>query len=77
MPAIEAASPGGGVYLNEMDPFYRNPDWKGQLFGENYEGLLQVKDKYDPQRVLWGNFSVASDEKVLDGSGRLCKLPIS
>ena len=73
MPAIEAATPGAGVYLNEMDPWYRG-DWKVSLYGANYDRLLGIKHKYDPFHVFWGNFSVGSDELVIDGSGRLCRV---
>lgn len=71
MPAIEAATPGGGVYLNEMDPWYKG-DWKRELYGVNYERLLDTKHKYDPENVFWGTFLVASDELSVDEEGRLC-----
>jgi FAD/FMN-containing dehydrogenase len=71
-PALEAATPGGGVYLNEMDPWYQG-DWKTTLFGENYDRLLDIKHTYDPSHTFWGNFTVGSDELFLDGSGRLCQ----
>jgi FAD/FMN-containing dehydrogenase len=73
MPAIEAASPGGGVYLNEMDPLYQG-DWKQSLFGANHDKLLEIKHKYDPEHLLWGGFTIGSDERVLQGDGRLCKI---
>lgn len=72
-PAIEEASPGGGVYLNEMDPLYKG-DWKGNMYGENYERLLSIKTKYDPNHVLYGHFAVGGDRFDIDGSGRLCPL---
>lgn len=71
VPALEAATPGSGVYLNEMDPWYKG-DWKKNLYGDNYERLLGIKHMYDPSHVLWGQFSVGSDEFLVDGSGRLC-----
>ena len=73
MPAIEAASPGGGVYLNEMDPLYQG-DWKQSLFGANHDKLLEIKHKYDPEHLLWGGFTIGSGERVLQGDGRLCKI---
>jgi FAD/FMN-containing dehydrogenase len=73
MPALEAATPGGGVYLNEMDPWYKG-DWKANLYGDNYDRLLDIKHRVDPDFLFWGNFSVASDERVLHGNGRLCKV---
>ncbi|KAK3689262.1 putative FAD-dependent isoamyl alcohol oxidase [Podospora appendiculata] len=71
VPAIERATPGGAVYLNEMDPWYRG-EWKRMLFGGNYERLARVKRRYDPLGVFWGNFSVGSDAFEIDGAGRLC-----
>jgi FAD/FMN-containing dehydrogenase len=72
MPKIEAATPGGGVYANEMDPWYKG-DWKRSLYGTNYDRLLSIKKRYDPDSLLWGNFSVGSDGSFIDGRGRLCK----
>lgn len=71
VPAIEAASPGGAVYLNEMDPSYKG-DWKQNMYGENYERLLSVKNKYDPTNIFYGHFAVGGDLFTVDGSGRLC-----
>ena len=70
-PAIEAATLGSGVYMNEIDPWYRG-DWKTNLYGVNYERLLGIKYKWDPEHLFWGNFSVGSDELFLDDGGRLC-----
>lgn len=71
-PAIEAATPGAGVYLNEMDPLYKG-DWKQNMYGANYPRLLQIKHKYDPHYLLYGHFAVGGDEFTTDGSGRLCR----
>jgi FAD/FMN-containing dehydrogenase len=71
-PLIEAATPGGGVYANEMDPWYKG-DWKTNIYGSaKYKRLLKIKHTYDPSHVFWAIFAVGSDELVLDGSGRLC-----
>ncbi|KAI0477619.1 putative FAD-dependent isoamyl alcohol oxidase [Xylariaceae sp. FL0804] len=72
-PAVEAATPGTGVYLNEMDPWYEG-DWKEEMYGINYDRLLDLKHTYDPDALLWGRFAVGSDELALDGSGRLCRI---
>lgn len=72
-PLWEAATPGGGVYLNEMDPWYKG-DWKTELFGANYERLLAIKHAVDPNHLFWGNFTVGADELALDGTGRLCEV---
>jgi len=71
-PAMEKATPGSGVYLNEMDPLYKG-DWKGTMYGGNYERLLEIKKKYDKWGVMYGHFAVGFDEFYLDGRGRLCE----
>lgn len=71
VPVMEAVTPDGGMYLNEMDPWYRG-NWKRNLYGQNYQRLLSIKHRYDPSHLLWGNFSVASDELSIDDTGRLC-----
>ncbi|CAG9982595.1 unnamed protein product [Clonostachys byssicola] len=41
----------GGSYMNEADPY--TPDWKESFYGlDNYEKLLKIKNKYDPQSLL-------------------------
>ena len=72
-PLIEAATPGSGVYLNEMDPLYKG-DWKYTMYGDNYPRLLEVKHKYDPNHTIYGHFTVGSDELTIDGSGRYARL---
>jgi hypothetical protein len=70
-PAWDAATPGSGVYLNEIDPWY-NGDFKQTMYGSNYDRLLQIKHKYDPHHLMYGFHAVGSDEFTTDGSGRLC-----
>ena len=52
---------GEGVYYNEPD--YDLPDWKIDYWGsmETYERLLAVKQKLDPDNVLWCRNCVGSD----------------
>lgn len=45
-----AAMPGGAVYMNEANPFTNN--WEEEFWGRNYERLLDIKNKYDPKRLL-------------------------
>jgi Berberine and berberine like len=70
-PAMDAATPGSGVYMNEVDPLYKG-DWKQAMYGVNYDRLLEIKNKYDPDHLLFGHMSVGSDEFRFDESGRLC-----
>ncbi|KAI1079996.1 hypothetical protein F5B20DRAFT_541944 [Whalleya microplaca] len=41
---------GGGSYVNEANPF--TPNWRESWWGDNYARLLQIKNKYDPERLL-------------------------
>ncbi|KAJ5113436.1 FAD-dependent isoamyl alcohol oxidase [Penicillium angulare] len=70
-PAMDAATPGSGVYMNEVDPLYKG-DWKEAMYGVNYDRLLAIKNKYDPDHMLFGHMSVGSDEFRFDERGRLC-----
>jgi hypothetical protein len=70
-PAWDAATPGSGVYLNEIDPWYKG-DFRVEMFGANYGRLLEIKHKYDPWHLFYGHHSVGSEEFGVDGEGRLC-----
>jgi hypothetical protein len=50
----QALTPGGATYKNEGNPFTLN--WKETWYGENYDELLALKNKYDPNGLLscWG-----------------------
>jgi FAD/FMN-containing dehydrogenase len=72
LPTMEAATPGGGVYLNEVDSGYQG-NWRQEFYGSNYDRLLRVKDKYDPDHALWGWTAIGSDYWALDEDSRLCR----
>lgn len=66
-------TPGGGTYMNEAT--WDNPYWKEDYFGENYEALLAVKEKYDPEFLFWANAAVGSDVYWEVGDrGALCRV---
>ncbi|KAK6063599.1 FAD binding domain-containing protein [Seiridium cupressi] len=70
---VKALTPGSGSYINEAT--YDNPDWKSDYYGNNYEKLLQVKEKYDVNFTLWQHTSVGADLYWQeDGEGRLCRV---
>jgi len=47
----ELLSPGSGAYMNEADPW--TDDWKEAWWGtENYERLLGIKKRFDPDGLL-------------------------
>ena len=66
-------TPGGGGYMNEAT--FDDPDWKMDYFGENYDALLRIKNKYDPKFALWQHTSVGADAywEVAE-DGRLCRV---
>jgi hypothetical protein len=71
-PEANALVPGGlSSYLNEANPF--DPNWKFGFYGNNYDRLLQIKDKYDPNQLFYGLTAVGSDRWVQQADGRLCK----
>jgi hypothetical protein len=70
-PMLAAATPGSGTYLNEAN--FRQADFQTHFFGDNYDKLLEVKMKYDPDDVFYVTTGVGSDAFVVDDNGRLCK----
>jgi len=50
MRILRDATPGAGSYVNEAD--YFEPDWQRSFWGENYDRLLAIKRKYDPDGVF-------------------------
>ncbi|KAL2019325.1 hypothetical protein VTK56DRAFT_9792 [Thermocarpiscus australiensis] len=70
-PMINAATPGGAIYLNEAN--YETKDWQREMYGANYPRLLEVKRKYDPEAMLYARTSVGSEAWVEDADGRLCR----
>ncbi|KAK8108106.1 uncharacterized protein PG998_010119 [Apiospora kogelbergensis] len=71
MPRIEAATPGGGAYLNEAN--FEQDHWQENFYGENYGRLKNIKDALDPTGVLYARTAVGSEDWVQDGQGRLCR----
>ncbi|RYP45875.1 hypothetical protein DL768_007832 [Monosporascus sp. mg162] len=73
VPTLENATPGGAVYMNEIDPLYHG-DWKTTGYGDDkYDRLLAIKKKYDPHHVFWSPMSVGGDEFRTDADGRVCR----
>ncbi|TGO19737.1 hypothetical protein BPAE_0334g00040 [Botrytis paeoniae] len=63
-------TPGGGSYMNEAT--FDDPEWKGDFFGENYDRLETIKNKYDAGHVFWTHAAVGSDALTVAEDGRLC-----
>ncbi len=71
LPALHDLAPNSGAYINEGDAF--DPNWKVNFFGSNYNRLLQVKQKYDPNNVFWVKDGVGSDALGLNFNQLLCQ----
>jgi hypothetical protein len=74
LPMLEAITPNGSAYLNECD--FQQPDFQRVLYGVNYEALLNIKDKYDPDQIFYAITGVGSERwyEDKDKGGRLCRV---
>ncbi|KAI9715287.1 MAG: hypothetical protein M1812_006098 [Candelaria pacifica] len=68
--ALRKLAPDSGCYLNEAD--VNEPDLPHAFWGDNYERLLDIKRKYDPEGVFWCAPCVGSQDWKLD-DGKLCR----
>ncbi|EPS34248.1 hypothetical protein PDE_09212 [Penicillium oxalicum 114-2] len=65
-------APHTGSYMNEGNPF--SSTWKHDFYGENYQQLLRVKQKYDPRESIFVWSGLGSDHWHYDlQSGLLCR----
>ncbi|KAF9874488.1 FAD binding domain-containing protein [Colletotrichum karsti] len=71
MPPIEAATPGSGNYVNEVD--FNIDGWKEKFFGGNYDKLLEIKQKWDSTGVFYALKTVGSDAWNVAADGRMCR----
>lgn len=60
-----------GVYLNEAD--FDSPTWREDFYGSNWDRLLEIKRKWDPESLLYAKTAVGSDAWVDVEDGRLCR----
>jgi FAD/FMN-containing dehydrogenase len=70
-PVIEAATPGAGAYMNEAN--FQQDDFQDTFYGVNYPKLLEIKNKYDPNHLLYVQTGVGSEGWAQSNDGRLCK----
>ena len=71
MPLLKAITPGSGCYMNEGDP--NDPDWKEDFFGSNYQKLLGIKRKWDPDYFFYALKTVGSDVWGENSEQVLCR----
>ncbi|KAI3533998.1 hypothetical protein CSPX01_12349 [Colletotrichum filicis] len=67
---LRELDPSSGAYLNEANDL--EPGWQWSFFGENYGRLVTLKNKYDPNGLLWCNKCVGSEQWVMAQNGNLC-----
>jgi hypothetical protein len=63
-------APDTGAYFNEADA--NEEDWQESFWGDGYEILKGVKEKYDPENVLWCRRCVGSQILEEREKGKLC-----
>ncbi|PWY71002.1 FAD-binding domain-containing protein [Aspergillus heteromorphus CBS 117.55] len=71
VPQLEAVTPGGGAYENEAN--FRQLNWQEAFFGENYDKLCQIKEKWDPDHVFYVTKGVGSEYWDVADNGRMCQ----
>ncbi|CEL09795.1 hypothetical protein ASPCAL12924 [Aspergillus calidoustus] len=69
--ALRQLAPDSGSYINEANPY--EPDWQWSFWGPNYPRLEAIKQKYDPDNILWCRSCVGSEQLVQHQNGSLCR----
>lgn len=70
MPKIEAATPGGGSYLNEAN--FQQSNWQEAFYGSNYPRLSEIKRRVDPRSLFYAQTAVGSEMWKEGAHGKLC-----
>lgn len=71
VPQVEAATPDSGAYMNEAD--FRQPNSQQDFFGANYDKLLSIKNKWDPDHIFYAVTAVGSEYWTVAENGRMCE----
>ncbi|KAI7191553.1 FAD binding domain protein [Hortaea werneckii] len=71
LPAIDEVVGNPQAYLNEGD--FQEPNWQSVFYGENYDKLLSIKNKYDPSHLLYAKPAVGAEYYVEGEDHRLCR----
>lgn len=71
---LRRVTPGGGAYMSEAT--FDNANWKRDYFGQDYNRLLGIKTRYDPNFILYQHTSVGANAYwEVAADGRLCRTP--
>ena len=71
VPQLEKLTPGGGAYVNEGN--FQQPDFQHVFYGDNYDKLKAIKNKYDSHHQFYGLTAVGSEIWTQRSDGRLCR----
>jgi FAD/FMN-containing dehydrogenase len=71
VPLLESITPGSGSYLNEGD--FQQTNYQESFYGSNYDTLLAIKNKYDPNHLFYAITAVGSEAWTAEANGRLCR----
>jgi FAD binding domain/Berberine and berberine like len=66
---LRNVAPNAGSYVSESNFF--EPNWQSAFWGPNYERLLEIKRRYDPDGLFFVHHGVGSEEWSADGFIRL------
>jgi len=70
-PMLTDLTPDSGAYMNEAD--VNEPNFQQSFYGDNYERLLSIKRKYDPNDVFYAKTAVGSEFWQVKEGGKLCR----
>ncbi|KAI1376433.1 FAD-binding domain-containing protein [Hypoxylon crocopeplum] len=70
--ALRRLEPNTGAYYNEADTY--EPEWQKSFWGSNCKKLLAIKQKYDPDSLLWCPRCAGSEYWFESLDGKLCKV---
>lgn len=65
-------TPESGSYIDEGMPYEK--DWQHTFWGSNYQRLLDIKRRLDPEDVLWCSPCVGNERWRQGRDGRLCRI---
>ncbi|KNG90956.1 hypothetical protein ANOM_000697 [Aspergillus nomiae NRRL 13137] len=68
---LRQLAPDTGAYFNEANA--DEPNWQWSFFGSGYARLQAIKQKYDPEGLLWCRQCVGSEAWTEQQDGRLCR----
>lgn len=71
VPQLEAVTPGSGAYMNEAD--FNQLNWQETFYGDNWDKLLSIKNKWDPNSLFYNLKGVGSEAWTVAADGRMCR----